>query len=286
MVDFFIVGAPKCGTTSLHRYLDQYECIFMSNPKETNYFSYEELAKDGLYYSENRISSNNAYEDIFLLAKKGQIRGEASVSYLFYPEVPRKIYKYNKHAKIIIVLRDPVERAHSHFLMDIRLGYCNKTFKNIFEEGESHPLHYQQYFQLGLYHDQVEKYLDVFGLDQVLVLLDTDLKYKFEKSMSTLNNFLGLADSSEHVVSRMHNTYKAPKNGLVAFLYKVGFLRRIVQNILPKRFTDYVKSKLFSSAEKPVIDHFFKSQLYKFYSDDIHKLQVLIKRNLSHWDMR
>lgn len=283
LVDFFIVGAPKCGTTSLHRYLDEHDQIFMSRPKETNFFSGKALEMDGLYYGEKNITSKESYERVFSGAGSSQLKGEASVSYLFYSDVPGEIFKHNSLAKIIIVLRDPVERAHSHFLMDQRLGYTSSTFEEIFDDTKSSPLNYQQYFQLSQYYEQVKRYLDTFGLGQVLVLLDTDLKKDFDKTMAETCSFLGVEHRDNLSTGKRHNAYKEPRSGLVAFFYKIGFLRRLIQNVIPKVFSDYIKLQLFDSATKPMIGERLKSRLYSFYNDDVCKLEALIGRDLGHW---
>ena len=148
-VNTFIVGAAKCATTSLYRYLANHPDVFMSTPKELNYFSATELKNQELYYNEKVISNLGDYEEIFHNADADgkKILGEASVSYLFYPSVPKKIFEYNKNAKIIIILRNPIERAFSHYLMDERLGYVNIGFEEIFKSKDQNPLYFQQYFE-------------------------------------------------------------------------------------------------------------------------------------------
>ena len=93
-VDFFIVGAPKAGTTSLYHYLNEHPEIVMSSQKETDFFSDESLQKQGLYYGKNRISTMEQYHALFE-NYENKVVGEASVSYLFYEDVPKKIKAYN-----------------------------------------------------------------------------------------------------------------------------------------------------------------------------------------------
>ena len=102
-VDFFIVGAPKSGTTSLYHYLNQHSDINMSIVKEPNYFSAEELKRQDLYYKAKIISVIDEYNNLFERKKNNQLLGEASVSYLFYSDVAGKIKSYNPDAEIIIL---------------------------------------------------------------------------------------------------------------------------------------------------------------------------------------
>ena len=100
-VDFFIVGAPKAGTTSLYHYLNEHLEVEMSSQKEPDYFSDYALQEQGMYYGKNRIDNINKYHGLFT-PNAVKLRGEASVSYLFYNDVPQKIKNYNQKSKIII----------------------------------------------------------------------------------------------------------------------------------------------------------------------------------------
>ena len=129
-VDFFIVGAPKSGTTSLYHYLNEHFDVEMSSQKEPDFFSDESLQKQGMYYGRNRVDTIGKYNALF--EKEDVIlRGEASVSYLYYEDVPKKIKEYNHDGKIIIILRNPIDRAFSHYLMDYRLGLISESFERV-----------------------------------------------------------------------------------------------------------------------------------------------------------
>ena len=131
-VDFFIVGAPKAGTTSLYYYLNEHPEIEMSTQKETDFFSDSAIQKQGLYYGKNRIDTLEKYHNLFPTTQEKKY-GEASVSYLFYEDVPEKIKAYNSKGKIIIMLRNLVDRAFSHYLMDYRLVLISSTLEEVIE---------------------------------------------------------------------------------------------------------------------------------------------------------
>ena len=107
--NFFIVGAPKAGTTSLHEYLSNIPGIFMSAEKEPNYFSMTVISKDD--QSANPIRDKKKYLELFKNAKDEKIIGESSPNYLSDPEAPNLIHQVSPDAKILISLRDPVEQA-------------------------------------------------------------------------------------------------------------------------------------------------------------------------------
>ena len=135
-VNTFIVGAPKAGTTSLHYYLQQHPEVCMSAIKEPNFFTAANVSD--LYYDVDPILNEDDYHLIFSDLKK-KVVGEASVSYLYYPLIADKIFEYNPKAKIIILLRNPVQRAFSHYLMDKRLGLCNVSLLEVIENPQKHP---------------------------------------------------------------------------------------------------------------------------------------------------
>ena len=99
-VDFFIVGAPKAGTTSLFYYLKNHPDIIMSSVKEPNYFTHQEISNQNLYYKKENfgISTLERYHALFPPQVDSKKFGEGSVSYLFYPETAKKIYDYNYEA--------------------------------------------------------------------------------------------------------------------------------------------------------------------------------------------
>jgi len=283
-VDFFIVGAPKSGTTSLYHYLDQHSDINMSIVKEPNYFSAEELKRQDLYYKSKIISTIDEYDKLFKNQKGNQLLGEASVSYLFYPDVAGKIKLYNPNAKIIILLRDPIERAYSHHNMDRRLGYVKDDLSNIINDSSvmNHSLYYQQYIQLGQYYTQVKNYIDVFGRDNVCVMLYDDLKENNKDLTDKVISFLKLKEYDGIDYNIPYNSSKSSDFKIINFLYKLSFLRRLVLMILPVSLVDHLENKFFKS-EEMVMSQDLESQLYDLYCDEILLLEKMLNVDLSLW---
>ncbi len=273
----FIVGAPKAGTTSLHYYLSQHEEVCMSSIKEPNFFSFQEVSS--LYYKAPSISNSIKYQHLFEEDKK--IMGEASVSYLFYEGVPQRIYDFNPNAKIIIVLRDPVERAISHFLMDRRLGYCSYSLETILNNKEKHPLYFQQFLELGLYYNQVKRYLDTFGKEQVHILFYADFKTNLDQQMTSLFQFLNLqATDIDYAVK---NPFLSSNHRLISYLYKYRWIRKTIKSIVPKQGIKSIKNRFFSSKEKPLFSTSLLNKMKDFYRHDISQLETLLNIDLSLW---
>ncbi|OEU63625.1 MAG: hypothetical protein BBJ57_13325 [Desulfobacterales bacterium PC51MH44] len=284
--NFFIVGTAKAGTTSLYHYLEDHPEVYMCPIKEPNFFSYEEICRQSLYYKERGVGDRLEYENLFTGARNKKAIGEASVSYLFYPATATKIRKTCPKAKIIILVRDPIDRAFFHYLMDTRLGYIDLSFEDIvFKKGSHHllELYWQQYIGLSFYYDQVKRYLDIFGEEQVKVLLNEDLRENAFRVVLSVYEFLGINNSILPDSERQHNVYQKPRNVLVRQLYSVNPLRTLAKAIIPARLVESVKDTLLVREEKPELSENTRKYLASLFADDTLKLQKLINRDLSTW---
>ena len=208
--NLFIVGAAKSGTTSLHNYLNQHPDVFMCTPKEPHFLINNEIGKDRIPVG---ICSENEYLDLFLEGRGEKYRGESSVMYLMFPEIviPKINQQFGEECKIIIMLRNPIERAYSGFQHVKRYNVkedCTdfKSAWNISEERYFSKLDMtpaSRYKKLGMYHKQVKSYLD--GIKNVHIIIYDDYQNDFQNEMIKVFNFLGIdiinIDSAkEHMV--------------------------------------------------------------------------------------
>ncbi len=284
-VDFFIVGAPKAGTTSLYHYLNEHPKIQMSSIKEPNFFSQSSLKRDKLYYRSSIIDTIEKYHALYK-ATDVNLRGDASVSYLFYKDVPQKINSYNHNAKIIIMLRDPVERAFSHYLMDYRLGLVSESFEAIVTKKLEHRdfnLFYQQYIEVSKYSNQVKRYLEVFGKENIFFIDYDDFKKNTAKTVKEVYMFLELDNDFRPSFNKKYNTYSAPRNAFIRFAYSLIFFRKMVVNILPKKFKNIIKNILFISDRKPKISQNTRGFLQKKFEPDLRELSNLLSTDFLKW---
>ncbi len=284
--NFFIVGTPKAGTTSLYHYLEQHPQIFLSPVKETNFFSYEEIKAQGLFYNEEHISTIQQYLYQFDKVRTEKAIGEASVSYLFYPRIAEKIKQFNPESKIIIVLRNPIDRGFSHYLMDKRLGYTNRSLEDVIHQkgaDRKQPLYYQQYIALGLYHEQVARYLSVFGADKVKIFYFEEMVKDIGKTIRDLYRFLEVDDDSTIETYEKHNTFETAKNPIIAKLYTHKRIRTTIKQIMGNEAGSRLKTFFFSKENKPVLPSHLKQELINIYKPDIIKTGELLQKDLSHW---
>lgn len=179
--NFLIVGAAKSGTTSLYNYCTQHPEIFMSPVKEPYFFSFINIKPNfkGPYDQKTNekeiICDIKEYERLFENVNNERAIGECSNSYLYFRNTAKIIKRYIPHCKIIIILRNPVERAYSHYLQHVMLGHEDQTFEVALEKEEERKKnnwrwHYH-YVGQGLYYCQVKRYLNQFGKDKIAIYI-------------------------------------------------------------------------------------------------------------------
>jgi len=284
-VDFFIVGAPKAGTTSLYHYLSEHPQVEMSSQKEPDYFSDKAINEQGMYYTKNRVNSLAKYESLFV-QKESVVYGEASVSYLFYENVAEDIKKYNPNAKIIIMLRNPIERAFSHYLMDYRLGLISDSFENVLAKKSKHKnahLFYQQYIEVSKYSKQIQRYLDFFKKDSILFIDYEDFKINVSRTVDQVYNFLHISTEFAADINTKHNTFTMPKNKVIRLIYSFVFLRKILAFLFPTYLVKNIRVLLFKSDKKPELLKETRSLLKRIFNDDIKNLEEILSKDYSKW---
>ncbi len=285
IVDFFIVGAPKAGTTSLYHYLNEHPQVEMSSQKEPDYFSDKAINEQGMYYGKNRVNTLDKYESLFV-QKESVVYGEGSVSYLFYDNVAEDIKKYNPNAKIIIMLRNPIERAFSHFLMDYRLGLIRDSFENVIANKSKHKnahLFYQQYIEVSKYTTQIQRYLDFFEKDSILFIDYDDFKKNVSETVDKVYNFLNISTDFAANINTKYNAFTMPKNKIIRFIYSFVFLRKILTFLFPIYLVRNIRGFLFKEDEKPELLKETRVLLGKIFNDDIRKLEEVLGKDYSKW---
>ena len=267
----FIVGAPKCGTTSLYYYLKEHDSVFVPQIKEQHFFSQSEV-KD-TYYDVYFAKTIDEYLDNYKHSKFKKVLVDISPSYLLYKDCADKIKKFNPDSKVIIILRNPIERAISHYLMDLRIGYANKPLLFYLEDKKSK--NYKEYVENSLYYEGIKHYKKVFKKN-LLVLSFNDLIYNPNKLMNTIFSFLNL-ENIELDSFKKYNTYAQPTSLILYFLRKLN-LYNSTKMLIPNFLKDHVKNLLVNkNIEKPqyinerkILDQIFKN--------DSKNLEQLLKK--------
>ena len=279
---FFIVGAAKAGTTFVWARLRQHPDLFLPEKKEFHYFSRVTPAA-GQRLTIQAVPDEGKYLRHFQPAPRTALTGEASTSYLWEPGTARRIRECVPEARILIVLRNPVDRAFSHYRMDVALGIQPLDFQAAVLEdrakdekgwGISHL-----YFELGLYAEQIARYLAVFPKSQIQVLYAPDLAMQPEAALSSVCTFLGVdpARLPPGRPSGEDNAYRIGRNMLVRWLWRQQALRYAGLRLVPKPLRLTLKRRWMDpSHEAPVIDFRTSAWLAGLYEPSQKRLETLL----------
>jgi len=311
MPNFFIVGAPKAGTTSLYAYLDQHPQVYMSPLKEPSYFAFElrpenfseelqpQLLREtrGLQeylqgdMREKRfgglVSTWEDYLKLYRNVVDERAIGEATASYLWSPTAAGNIAARVPHARIIINLRNPVDRAYSQYLHMVTAGVVHGSFRELIEAGfrpqppklsSSWPL-----LEFGCYCGQIERYYQHFSREQIHISYYEDLQRSPHRLIATLFAFLGVDTGFVPDFSRRYNEPVVPRlHSLAYHLKRLGAWRHL-RRLAPTPLGPRLRSLLVRPRRSLRMRAADRALLTDYYRDDIARLSVLVERDLTDW---
>lgn len=282
----------KAGTTSLCNYLSQHPEIYISPKKEPNFFLYNE----GEVIDENKgiINSLDRYQHFFSRRSPWKVTtekliGEASVSYLCDKYAHKRIYEYIPSVKLIAILRNPIQRAHSHYLFHRRINKeCAQDFSEalILDRKRSKPF---GYFERGLYYFYLKEFFKTFSENQIRIYLFDEFTKRPKSTVLDILNFLEVDEYFDIDVRTKDAVSGIPRyQSLYNFIYKPNPIKRrlssLLKTFLPESERRFLWTKAIElSLKKTPLKEEDKSLLLAKYKDDILLLQDLIKRDLSHW---
>lgn len=282
--NFFIVGAPKAGTTSLYKYLKNIPGIYMSPVKEPHYFStnFPKIS------NRKPMHDKNTYLKLFENSKGAKIVGEASTNYLSDEKTPQLIYEVVPNAKIVIMLRDPIERTYSdyfhHFRYNLETLSFHKRINKLIKTKDQKNTH--RYLRCSLYSQEIHRYLKKFGTQNVKVIISENLGIDPLKSLQEVLTFLGIE------FERLNLQKEIQANKSIYPRYVIGrhfinFVRWI------RKFDDYDSSKTLKELEsnffthkKPKINDRDKILLNNYFKEDVKKLEDILGIPLPWSDQR
>jgi len=267
--NFFIVGVAKAGTTSLYAWLKQHPKVFMPALKEPHFFS-SDLVKTPRFV----VKSEEQYLRLFANAVGFKAIGEASASYFPFGEVvARRIKGKIPHAKIIVLLRDPVERAYADYLMYLRTG---REWRPFYEALLHSPLS-RVYIQP--YAKPLQEWLEVFGRQQVLVLMFEELKENPRGLLSKVARFLEIDEGlMKGIRLFLENPGGTPRNLASKALLSLRQKVSVPAFPIPKGMKRLIRQALL--AQKPPIDPRAIELLRPIFEEDLRELEALFRREL------
>lgn len=292
--EFLVIGAAKSGTTSLYEYLRQHPQVFMSPIKETNFFALNGkkpafAGPDRDFFNHESIYRLEDYERLFDGRTEEIVAGEASPRYLFTSGTARRIRNFIPEAKLVAILRNPIDRAFSAFSMRKRDGWetC-KTFEDAIlqeekrlKEGWASGI----YLQRGYYGRQLNEYYRVFPREQICVLLYDRMRDDLEGLLTRLFRFIAVDEKFQPDTRQHYNPSGIIKNPVLRLVWtRTHSVQNVLRPLMPKPVRQAV-SRYFIGLEKEKLSLFPETRrmLIDVYRDDILKLEDLIEEDLSQW---
>lgn len=307
IANVFLIGAAKAGTTALAEMLGQHPNITTMAIKEPGHFctdidpanfsaQYNRLLQwdESSYFSKQALQDRHIgfvqqrgnYHRLVSEALKAKPQAthvlDASTAYLYSETAAKELAHYNSKAKVIVLLRDPVDRAFSHYTMALKYGMEQASAMEAFErEAALERAQWGRdecYLELGKYAKQLASWMDRFSSKHLLILFHDDLKKTPQKVMQRITEFLDLPTfaPSEAKAANVGSVPKYPKVNAMGMRVLAP-----IREKLPKELVAGLKKVLQQKAPDldPEVEHWLK----KYYSTHTDQLESLTNLNLTHW---
>lgn len=284
----FILGATKCGTTSLYEALKKHPDIYFSIVKEPQFFCNDDLYLKGI----------DSYIKMHFRKSAGfKYRVDATPHYLYYKKAAQRIFNDvgGKNIKFIVILREPVSRAYSLYWNMVREGYETLGFEEALDK-ENERLNDDinrlgtvryQYLSSGMYANQLEQYFEYFERESFLILFHEDLKKDPKSVIKQITNFLGIKEL-KNIEGQSSNAASLPKfRWIHDFLRGKSFFKKLAGFILPYNIKYLLVTRLINMNLKeekyPPLDQNLKREIKKRFIKDIATLEIITGRELDEW---
>lgn len=304
VVDFVIAGKPKCGTTALAHFLGNHPEICISKPKEPNFFATDHIKESDNYHGKKKyfpIRTLKDYQRCFSHCQPEQIRGEASPRYLNSKESAKNIYEHNPEAKIIIMIRNPVDFMYSahkqlvnaciedeeDFQKAIELEPERKEGRKI-PKGARYPSHFL-YTQRAKFYEEIKRYMETFPRENIFIMTNEEFNEDNETKFTEVLEFLGV-NANFLPAFRQVNSSKVPRFKFLNKIFNSAIIRKLIFKIFGPRLYSMISTAgraiLLKDRRRKSLDAQFKNKLEQLVISDVRKLGKLLGRDLvEEWEL-
>lgn len=272
---FVLVGAMKCGTTSLHQYLGAHPDICVSDPKEPNFFL--QRNEKGLDWYKRCFPEEGA-----------EAYGEASTNYTKYPTfrgVPERMHALLPEAKLLYLVRDPVERALSHYAHNRAAGRESRPVDEAFR-----PVDESHYLQTSRYHAQIARFLDYYPRERLLIVESERLRSDRASVLRSVFEFLGVTPEVDAAAfdDEYHTTSGKLRPGVSVFLQETALGRTLTsvgRALLPDPVIEKGLSVVRSDVERPTLSDATRDAVRTYLQEDVARLRALAGTEFASWSL-
>lgn len=261
-----IVGAMKCGTTTLADILKNHDNISFCSIKEPQFFSESPSWRKEL----------NKYRQLFAEKLNGKIVGEASTGYSMYPEFNKNVWKdifeFNPKMKIIYIMRDPIARVVSHYVHSYMRGYTRRSLRDAIINEPS-------FINRTRYYSQIKPYIDTFGRQQVLLITFEDFLKRKKQVLGDVAQFLGIENTFENYEEVHSNKAKEDVNITLNRYLRDRIKNRFLKNVINKCYKWFYNI----DTEPPKITQEIEDIIWRMVEQDVTNIEKEIGRSLIEW---
>jgi len=280
--NFFIVGGSKCGTTNISYYLNLHPKIFFSELNEPYYFCKWDVPEE--YNRNSMITNMKKYLDLFKNVKNEIIVGEASSPYLSCPHAALEIKKAFPNSKILISIRNPIERSHSAYFSYQFMKPNEQNFMEMIKTHEkliSEKIFYiDSILESGFYTKNIKRYQEIFGKENVKVIIFEDYIKNTNQHIASIFNFLGINDKID-LNEQSKGSYRVPKNFFAKSLLNNKNFRKVSTILIPTVMRQKLGDKYFlKQVKKPEMLENERNYLRELYNDEVNELEKFLGKKL------
>jgi hypothetical protein len=259
--DFIVIGAMKSATTTLHEQLARQPGLFMSRPKEPNFFSDDEIYANGL----------NWYSSLFRSAGDEELCGESSTHYTKLPTYPRTVERMKQalpDVKLIYVMRHPIDRLISHYVHELTTGTLSTPLSEAIDE-------MPELVDYGRYSMQLRPYLEAYGAENVLPVFFRRLVIHPQAEFERIGRFIGYSRPASWDVSlkpQNVGSTRLRKSVLREALVCAPLLTTLRQRLIPKPWTEPLKAFWRAKTDPPSLSRDLEARLRDLFDEDLERL--------------
>jgi hypothetical protein len=277
--NLIVIGAMKSGTSSLHHYLSLHPDIAMSAQKELNFFAEERVWRRGLEWYESNFPEGTA------------VRGESSPNYTKYPAfngVPERLHATLPDAKLVYLLRDPIDRIVSHYIDAYSFGRENGSLEEVLADLDDN-----HYVNCSSYAMQLERYLVHFPQDRILVVTTEELRDRRRETLASVFAFLGVDNSFstagfDHVVYPSERLTRKPKYAYALTAVANRVSRSPVRRHLPaglRRPVTALGKRTGKEIVRPTLEEAMRARLDERLAPDVARLRAITGKDFTGWSL-
>lgn len=291
---FLVIGGSRCGTTSLHAALERHPEVFVPTEKSPNFFTAPDMenfpgSAAMAAMKGHTVKTMEEYLDLFRSAPDGKIRGEVSPVYLQSLHTAGRVARFAPEAKIIAILRNPVDRAFAHFVGRRRdglepLASFEEAIAVELADPSPKELAFNNYLAIGKYSHYLAPWFAAFPRGQIQVFFFEDFAARPREVLNDLFLFLGVSQVGPDFPIDRKNQGGITKNPLLRGLWTgTVLLRAKLRSHLPKSLRDSVGRFFLGSMQKPLFPENLRNLLSGYFAADIAELERMTAKSLKAW---